>query len=81
MKELIKIFKLELLIFINNFIIVLSLATGYDIIKTNPSLIGYITGTIVICYGLFLISKNIKIIINNIITLHFPHLNKKREDI
>ena len=81
MKEFIKIFKSELLIFINNLIIVLSLVTGYDIINTNPTLIGYITGTIVICYGLYLISKNIKIIIKNIIDLHFPHLNKKREDI
>ncbi len=76
-----KIFKSELLIFINNLIIVLSLITGYDIINTNPTLIGYITGTIIICYGLYLISKNIKIIINNIIDLHFPHLKKKREDI
>ena len=72
-----QILKTELSIFINNFIMVLSIYVGYDIFTSDHSIIGLIVGSIVFLYGFYLLIKNSRVVSKNIIEEYFPKNTKK----
>ncbi len=68
-------------IFIHNFIMVITIMVGYQMLLHAPDLLGQIIGGIILSYGIWLFVTAMKKGIDETIKTYFPHILKQLEDI